>query len=87
MKGHDNKGYLLEGVDMVPNPPLPRWEPLYNKEVKFHAGKIKYSVARLVELLQEANNQADQVDTLDWNYNNLHADYLALKGSRVHTIW
>ena len=55
MKGRDEKGYPLEGVDVVPEH-KGKLKPLYSKEEDFHAGKIESSLARLVELLQQANS-------------------------------
>ena len=84
MKGRDKNGHPLEGVDVVAER-KGEWRPLYSKEEDFHAGKIEYSLARLVELLQEANKRAedwkDKVDTIQRKYNNLHADNIALKYS------
>ena len=47
MKGRDEKGYPLEGVDVVPEHKGKR-KPLYSKEEDFHAGKIESSLSRLV---------------------------------------
>ena len=49
MKGRDEDGYPLEGVDVVPEHKGKR-KLLYSKE-DFHAGKIKSSLSGLVELL------------------------------------
>ena len=80
VEGRDADGYPTEGIDVVPER---KPKPLYKKEEDFHAGKIEYSLARLVELLQEANKRAEEaenkVETLNRKYNNLHADYIALK--------
>ena len=80
VKGRDADGYPTEGIDVVPER---KPKPLYKKEEDFHAGKIEYSLARLVELLQEANKRAEEgenkVETLNRKYNNLHAEYIALK--------
>ena len=42
IKGRDEKGYPLEGVDVVPEHKGKR-KPLYSKEQDFHAGKIESS--------------------------------------------
>ena len=42
MKGRDEKGYPLVGVDVVPEHKGKR-KPLYNEEQDFHAGKIESS--------------------------------------------
>ena len=48
IKGRDEHGYPLEGVDVVPNSPRrPREEE---------------TITRLVELLQDANRRADRAD-------------------------
>ena len=57
MKGRDEKGYPLEGVDVVPEHKGKR-KPLYNKELDFHA---ESSLSRLVELLQQANERAEEL--------------------------
>ena len=88
MKGRDDKGYPLEGVDVVPERKgwKPGWKP-FCREEDFHKDKIEYCISRLVELLKEANKRADQykdqVDFLNRKYNNLHDEYLALKYSNI----
>ena len=80
VKERDADGYPTEGIDVVPEQ---KAKPLYKKEEDFHAGKIEYSLARLVELLQEANKRAEEeenkVETLNRKCNNQHADHIALK--------
>ena len=84
LKGRDANGYPIEDIDVEPERKV---KPLYKNEEDFHAGKIEYSLARLVELLQEANKRAkeweENVETLNRKYNNLHADYIALKYSNL----
>ena len=60
VKGRDADGYSDEGVDVVPER-KGVWRPIYQKEEQFHAGKIVYSLARLVELLQEANKRTEEL--------------------------
>ena len=87
MKGRDDKGYPLQGVDVVPERKglKPGWK-LFWREEDFRADKIEYCVSRLVELMKEANKRADkykdQVDILNRKY-NLHDEYLALKYSDI----
>lgn len=50
-------------------------------------GKIEYSLARLVELLKDANKCVDDykdgLNTMNKKYNNLHDDYIALRYSDI----
>ena len=82
MKGRDEKGYPLEGVDVVPEHKGKR-KPLYSKEQDFHAGKIECSLSRLVELLQQANERVEQLkDNVQYwsrKYHSLYQEHLALK--------
>ena len=75
MKGHDEKGYPLEGVDVVLEHKGKR-NPLYSKERDFHAGKIESSLSRLVKLLQQANerveHQKDYVQYWSRKYHSLY---------------
>ena len=84
VKGRDADGYPTEGIDVVAER---KATPLYKKEEDFQEGKIEYSLAGLVELLQDANKRAEEwenkVETLNRKYNNLHADYIALKYSNL----
>ena len=59
MKGRDEDGYPLEGVDVVPERKGKR-KLLYSKE-DFHASKIESSLSRLVELLQQANEGVEKL--------------------------
>ena len=82
MKGRDEKGYPLEGVDMVPEHKGKR-KQLYSKEEDFHAGKIESSLSRLVELLQQANERVehlkDSVQYWSRKYHSLYQEHMALK--------
>ena len=82
MKGRDEKGYPLEGVDVVPEHKGKR-KQLYSKEEDFHAGKIESSLSRLVELLQQANERVEELkDSVQyWNckYHTLYQEHMALK--------
>ena len=82
MKGRDEKGYPLEGVDVVPEHKGKR-KPLYSKEQDFHAGKIESSLSRLIELLQQANERVEELkDSVQyWNrkYHSLYQEHMALK--------
>ena len=82
MKGRNEKGYPLEGVDVIPE--QKGWRPFCEEE-DFHMGKIEYSLARLVELLKDANkcvgDYKDGLNTMNQKYNNLHDDYIALRNS------
>lgn len=88
VKGRDDNGYPLEGVDVVPERKgfTPGWKP-FCREEEFHKDKIKYCTSRLVTLLKEANKRADQykdqLDSLHRKYNALHDEYLALKYSDI----
>ena len=82
MKGRDEKGYPLEGVDVVLEHKGKR-KPLYSKEEDFHAGKIKSNLSRLVELLQQANERVeelkDNVQYWSHKYHSLYQEHMALK--------
>ena len=82
MKGRDEKGYPLEGVDVVPEHKGKR-KPLYSKELDFHAGKIEPSLSRLVELLQQANERVEELkDSVQYwsrKYHGLYQEHMALK--------
>ena len=82
MKGRDEKGYPLEGADVVPEHKGNR-KQLYSKEEDFHAGKIESSLSRLVELLQQANERAEQLkDSVQYwsrKYHSLYQEHMALK--------
>ena len=82
MKGRDEKGYPLEGVDVVPEH-KGKWKPLYSKEQDFHAGKIESSLSRLVELLQQANERVEKLkDSVEYwsrKYHSLYQEHMALK--------
>ncbi len=61
VKGRDEYGYAIEGKDEVPERPQGgRWLPLYEDEGYFYKGKIESSLAKIVGLLKEANQRADQ---------------------------
>ena len=66
--GGDKNGYPTHGIDLVPERPKPR-EPLHE----------------LVKLLQQANDREDtlkhKVEHWHRKYNQLYADYVALKYS------
>ena len=75
MKGHDEKGYPLEGVDVVPELKGKR-KQLYSKEEDFHAGKIESSLSRLVKLLQQANERVEhQKDNVQYWSRKYHSLY------------
>ena len=82
MTGRDEKGYPLEGVDVVPEHKGKR-EPLDSKEEDFHAGKIETSLSRLVELLKQANERVehlkDSVQYWSRKYHSLYQVHMALK--------
>ena len=82
MKGRDEHGYPLEGVDLVPEHKEKR-KPLHSKEQDFHAGKIESSLSRLVKLLQQANERVehlkDSVQYWSSKYHSLYQEPMALK--------
>ena len=82
MKGRDEKGYPLEGVDVVPEHKGKR-KQLYSKEEDFHAGKIESSLSRLVELLQQANEREEKLkDSVQYwsrKYHSLYQEHMAMK--------
>ena len=82
MKGRDEKGYPLEGLDVVPEHKGKR-KQLYTKEQDFHAGKIESSLSRLVELLQQANERVEKLkDSVQYwsrKYHSLYQEHMALK--------
>ena len=82
MKGRDEDGYPLEGVDLVPEHKGKR-KPLYSKEEDFHACKIESSFSRFVELLQQANKRVeklkDNVQYWSRKYRSLYQEHMALK--------
>ena len=84
MKGRDEKGYPLEGVDVVPEHKGKK-KPLYSKEQDFHAGKIESSLSRLVELLQQANEREEKLnDSVQYwsrKYHSLYQEHMAIKYS------
>ena len=84
VKGRDEYGYAVEGVDVVPERQQEsKWKPLYEDEGYFHKGKIESSLSRIVDLLKESNKRVDQwkddYDFLQRRYNNLCKDHMALK--------
>ena len=84
VKGQDEYGYAIEGKDEVPERPQgERWLPLYEDESYFYKGKIEASLAKIVGLLKEANQRADQwkddYQNLLHKYNKLHQDHMDLK--------
>ena len=70
------------GVDEVPEHKGKR-KILYSKEQDFHAGKIKSSLSRLVELLQQANERVEQrKDSVQYwsrKCHSLYQEHMALK--------
>ena len=82
MKGRDEKGYPLEGVDVVPEH-KGKQKPLCSKKQDFHATKIESSLSRLVELLQQANERVEQLkDSVQYwsrKYHSLYQEHMALK--------
>ena len=84
MKGRDEKGYPLGGVDVVPEHKGKR-KQLYSKEEDFHAGKIESSLSRLVELLQQANEREEKLkDSVQYwsrKYHSLYQEHMAIKYS------
>ena len=92
MKGRDEDGYPLEGVDVVLEH-KGKLKLLYSKEDS-HAGKIESSLSRLVELLQQGNERAeklkDSVQYWSHKYHSLYQEHMALKYrdlcERCHTI-
>ena len=83
VKGRDEYGYAIEGKDEVPERPQGgRWLPLYEDESYFYKGKIEASLAKIIGLLKEANQRADQwkddYQNLLRKYNKLHQDHMDL---------
>ena len=76
MKGRDEKGYPLEGVDVVPEH-KGKQKPLCSKEQDFHATKIESSLSRLVELLQQANERVENLkdDSVQYWSRKYHIAY------------
>ena len=86
VKGRDEYGYVLEGVDLVPERKQDlKWKPLYDNrdEEYFHKGRIESSLAKIVSLLKESNKRADQwrdnYKDLLHKYDKLHRDHMDLK--------
>ena len=81
MKGRDEDGYPLEGVDLVPEHKGKR--KLLHSHEDFHASKIESSMSRLVELLQQANERVeklkDNVQYWSRKYRSLYHKHMALK--------
>ena len=77
LKGCDDQGYPLEGIDVVPERKQPptEWHPLYTKDEE--------TIPALVQLLQDANKcEAQLKDSVEyWNrrYYDLYQDHMALK--------
>ena len=81
VKGRDEYGYAVEGVDVVPE--RSKWVPLYKDEGYFHKGKIEPSLSKIVDLLKESNKRVDQwkdaCDLLHRKYKDLYQHHMALK--------
>ena len=84
VKGRDEYGYAIEGVDMVPERKQDsKWVPLYEDEGYFHKGMIESSLAKIVSLLKESNKCVDKCeddyDHLHRKYQKLYQDHTSLK--------
>ena len=81
MKGCDEDGYPLEGVDMEPEH-KGKQKLSYSKK-DFHASKIESSLSGLVELLQQANERVEKLkDSVQYwsrKYHSLYQEHMALK--------
>ena len=61
VKGRDEYGYAIEGMDVVPERKQEsKWVPLYEDEEYFHKGRIESSLSKIVSLLKESNKRVDK---------------------------
>ena len=67
LRGRDQNGYPLEGVDVVPDGKL--------------ESSLSRLIGLLQEANKRADNWKDMTDTLQRKYNALYQDYMALKYS------